>query len=169
LRYSGLSHVAFQVRDLDRSLHFYCEQLGMRESFRLTFGNLLRWREEEARAGRVGDDDARSLDYMRAHADGPWLVYLEAAPGQYLELFPAIHPDDLRAPPSADSHAHMCLLVDDAEEAAASLRRQGLEPEGSITRGPDNSLQLWLTDPDGHRIEFMQYTATSVQVAGRPR
>jgi catechol 2,3-dioxygenase-like lactoylglutathione lyase family enzyme len=101
---------------------------------------------------------------MQSHPADPWLLYIEAAPDQYIELFPALDSALLQDPHSADRHAHLCLLVDDAEEAA-QLSRRGLEPEGPITKGPDNSLQFWLTDPDGHRIEVMQYTAHSIQTA----
>jgi catechol 2,3-dioxygenase-like lactoylglutathione lyase family enzyme len=165
MKFSGLSHLAFGVRDLDDSLHFYCEQLGMHEAFRLTFGELLDWKDAEARAGRPQPDDPATLAYMQTHRADPWLLYIEAAPGQYIELFPAMDPSLLQHPQTADSHAHLCLLVDDAEQAAAELRNQGLQDEGPITMGPDDSLQFWLTDPDGHRIEVMQYTAHSVQRA----
>jgi catechol 2,3-dioxygenase-like lactoylglutathione lyase family enzyme len=167
MKFSRLSHLAFGVRDLDRSLHFYCEQLGMREAFRLTFGDLLDWKDTEARVGRAQPDDPATLAYMRSHRADPWLLYIEAAPGQYIELFPAMDPSLLQHPQTADSHAHLCLLVDDAEQAAAELRSQGLQADGPITMGPDNSLQFWLTDPDGHRIEFMQYTAHSIQTSAQ--
>jgi hypothetical protein len=28
----------------------------------------------------------------------------------------------------------------------------------------DNSIQSWITDPDGNRIELMEYTSTSMQL-----
>jgi len=54
-----LGHVAFRVRDLDRSLDFYCRRLGLREAFRLH------------------------------RKDGSlWIVYLYLGNGSFLELFP---------------------------------------------------------------------------------
>jgi lactoylglutathione lyase len=55
----GLTHVAVRVTDIEKSLEFYCDILGLREQFRLT--------DEEG---------------------SPRLVYIEVAPRQYIELFP---------------------------------------------------------------------------------
>src|SRR5438477_11416641 len=57
---TGIGHVAFRVTDLGRALDFYCGTLGFREAFRLE---------------RDGEPS-------------PWIVYLQLAPGQFLELFP---------------------------------------------------------------------------------
>ena len=57
---TGIAHLAFHITDLDRSLQFYCKRLGFQEAFR--------------------------LDREGEHS--PWIVYLQAAPGQFLELFP---------------------------------------------------------------------------------
>ena len=57
---TGLGHIAFRVTALEPALNFYCNILGFREAFRLD---------------REGD---RS----------PWIVYVQVAPGQFIELFP---------------------------------------------------------------------------------
>ena len=56
---TGITHAAFRVTDLARSLEFYSGVLGFTEQFSLTREN--------------GD---------------PWLVYLKIADHQFIELFP---------------------------------------------------------------------------------
>lgn len=56
---TGLTHAAIQVTDLERSLDFYTNILGLPEQFRLT--------NEQGQ---------------------PWLVYLRVAERQFIELFP---------------------------------------------------------------------------------
>ena len=55
----GMTHVAVRVTDIDRSIKFYSEQLGLPEKFRLN--------------NDEGD---------------PWLVYLQITDNQFIELFP---------------------------------------------------------------------------------
>jgi catechol 2,3-dioxygenase-like lactoylglutathione lyase family enzyme len=37
-----------------------------------------------------------------------------------------------------------------------------------ISMGMDNSLQAWVTDPDGNQIELMEYGPASLQLTGAP-
>lgn len=56
---------------------------------------------------------------------------------------------------------HMCYEVDDIEEAAAHFRSKGMKPE--VKRGrTDGTLNFWIEDPNGIRIEFHQYDSESV-------
>ena len=60
---------------------------------------------------------------------------------------------------------HFCLEVDDIDKTIEEIRSCGI----SITdkkMGCDNSLQAWLTDPNGINIEFHQYTDKSSQAVG---
>lgn len=53
----GTAHVSFVVEDMEKSLHFYCDILGLKRAFDMDWeGN-------------------------------PWLVYVSVRPGQYIELF----------------------------------------------------------------------------------
>lgn len=162
-----LAHIAFQVRNLDATLRFYCEGLGLREHFRISFGELREMMDRDAREGRphIVDDHARA--HIDQHLTDPWLVYLEVAPLQYIEVFPAIIPEELGDPLGTDSHNHFCLEVDDADAMWAELVGKGFRTDGPPRSGPDNSVQFWLTDPDGHRVELMQYTGASLQRTGR--
>ena len=37
-----------------------------------------------------------------------------------------------------------------------------------VKMGMDNSLQAWVTDPDGNQIELMEYGPSSLQLTGAP-
>ena len=61
------------------------------------------------------------------------------------------------------SYQHFCLEVDDLTGTVAAMRAHGVEVSDPKT-GRDRSLQAWLADPDGNRIELHQYTPQSKQL-----
>jgi catechol 2,3-dioxygenase-like lactoylglutathione lyase family enzyme len=131
---TGIGHIAFRVTDLERSLDFYCSKLGLREAFRL-------------------DGEGHP---------SPWIVYLQVAPGNFIELFPgATEVGPL--PGDAAGYNHFCLAVDDMEATLRELADRGLDITGSSEMGLDHNWQYWLTDPDGNRIELMQIMPNSPQ------
>jgi lactoylglutathione lyase len=137
---TGLGHVAFRVTELDRALDFYCRILGFREAFRLD---------------REGDPS-------------PWIVYVQVAPGHFIELFPGSK--HIAPQPGVDAgYNHFCLLVDDIHATVRALGERGLVIEGEPTKGLDNNYQYWVTDPDGNRIELMQIMAGSPHAAADAR
>lgn len=85
-------------------------------------------------------------------------VYLHVGQRTFIELF-AGDPGD---PPERQSYSHLCLETDNIEQTVAFLRERGLEV-GDISLGSDRSLQAWLADPDGNRIELHCYTDESRQ------
>jgi catechol 2,3-dioxygenase-like lactoylglutathione lyase family enzyme len=124
---TGIGHVAFRITDLDRALAFYRDILGLREAFRLD---------------RDGEPS-------------PWIVYLQVAPGDFIELFPGA--ETASPQPGRDAgYNHFCLLVDDIQATVRDLGARGLSIDGEPTKGIDNNYQYWITDPDGNRIELMQ-------------
>lgn len=54
--------------------------------------------------------------------------------------------------------SHIAVQVDNLSETVDSLARAGLTP-GELQRpgGPDGAQTSWLTDPDGYRIELVQW------------
>lgn len=133
---TGIGHVAFRVTDLDRALHFYCGVLGFREAFRLD----------------------------REGQPSPWIVYLQLAPGQFIELFPGS--ERVGTSPGRDAgYNHFCLVVDNLAAALQRLAERGLPIPGGPTEGLDHNLQYWIADPDGNRIELMQISPRSPHAA----
>jgi lactoylglutathione lyase len=87
-------------------------------------------------------------------------LYLHVSGRTFIELFQGEVTDD--AP--AVSYKHICLEADDLKATVSELRAAGVavtDPE----MGSDHSLQAWLADPDGNRIELHQYTPESKQAA----
>lgn len=84
--------------------------------------------------------------------------YFHIGQGTFLELFAGEHSD------ADDKHSyrHFCLQVDDLDAETARLREVGVDV-GDSKMGSDGSLQAWLADPDGNRIELHQYTPKSKQ------
>jgi catechol 2,3-dioxygenase-like lactoylglutathione lyase family enzyme len=137
-----IGHVAFWVNDLDKSLDFYCNKLGMRKAF--DFKN-----------------DDGSI----------WIQYIEAAHEQFIELFPtkdvgqkpgqsfnhiALQVDDLDAV-LQDLKKIGVLCYNGPDGATAKT-----EPLDKAFVACCNSKTAWLTDPDDNFIEFMELTEKSV-------
>jgi lactoylglutathione lyase len=56
--------------------------------------------------------------------------------------------------------SHLVVQVDDLESAIQELTKKGLTPEPSqLPAGPNGPRTSWLTDPDGYRIELVQWPA----------
>lgn len=145
--FNSLGHVAFRVNDLAASLAFY-EKLGFPEFLRLT------------------QEDGR-----------PWIAYLKITDELYLELFPGGDGGKAVGPEHTGVH-HLCLTTDDIEKTAAHLEAVGVPATHALVpsrRGVDGNRGMWVTDPDGNRIEIMemapgcvQYEALRAMRAGGP-
>jgi catechol 2,3-dioxygenase-like lactoylglutathione lyase family enzyme len=131
---TGIGHIAFVINDLERSLDFYCNKLGFRRAFQLD----------------------------REGTPSPWIVYIQIAPGHFIELFPEGHGENA---PRPVGYNHFCLLVDDMTTTLKELETRGLPISGEPVRGLDNNLQYWIKDPDGNSIELMQIIANSPHAA----
>ena len=131
---TGIGHVAFIIQDLDRSLDFYCTKLGFRRAFHLD----------------------------REGTPSPWIVYLQIAPGHFIELFPGGQGENQ---PRPVGYNHFCLLVDDLAATLKELQARGLPIPGEPVCGLDHNWQYWLKDPDGNSIELMQIMPNSPQAA----
>ncbi|NMB26073.1 MAG: VOC family protein [Firmicutes bacterium] len=131
---TGIAHAAFRVENLDASIEFYTNILGLKEAFRLV------------------------------HDDGePWLVYLQINANTFIELFPN-GTQKMPVTRESIGFAHLCLHVDDMPATLAELRRRGLPCPGEATMGKDGNWQYWIEDPDGNPIELMQIMGDSLQV-----
>ncbi len=155
--FAGCSHVlsvtqaAFQVQDAYNMCSFYTRGLGLKKVMTLTFKEL---------GEALGDDSLRQL------GDRPWIDYIEAAPHQYIELFyePGTEKGVERDLSDTIGYQHLCLEVGDIHAAWDACRANGLVPDTDISLGSDGAWQFWLTDPDGNRLELMQYTETAKQL-----
>lgn len=85
-------------------------------------------------------------------------IYLHISGRNFIELFHS----EVTPPQPAQSFRHICLEVDDMAATVESLRGMGIEVS-EPKPGTDRSLQAWLTDPDGNRMELHCYTPQSKQ------
>lgn len=131
-----LGHPALACADLDASLAFYA-RLGLPESFRI-----------------LHDDGSVMLCYLQiGHGD------------RFLELFPGGPTAADRADDAHQSFRHICLTVSDLLAMVAELRANGITIDVEPQRGLDHNLQAWIHDPDGNKIELMELSPRSPQVA----
>ena len=133
--FKSFGHLNLKVNDLKASIDFY-GKLGFPEFLRLT--------EEDGT---------------------PWIVYLRITDEIYIELLPG--GDGGRAgDQKATGVNHICLTTDDIVATAAHLAKVGVPltaPLDPQKRGVDNNRGMWVTDPDGNRIEIMEMAPNCVQ------
>ena len=129
-----MDHIVLNVADVDRSLHFYCDLLGLEPE-----------RVDEYRAGKAPFPSAR------------------ITPDTIIDLFPpkmaggAPVPDDRR-----ENLNHFCLVVDTENlvEVRDQLAAAGFPShEGPVNRwgAHGNALSIYLKDPDGNTLEIRTY------------
>lgn len=136
---TGLGHIAFRITNLAQALDFYCNRLGLREAFRLE---------------REGEPS-------------PWIVYLQIAPNQFIELFPGAQGEIPTR--TGAGYNHFCLIVDDLQATLHEMAERGLPISGQPQRGLDHNWQYWINDPDGNAIELMQIVPESPHAAADAR
>ena len=126
---TGIAHACFTVSDLERSIRFYRDGLGLAPAFEFT------------------DHDGRRTG-----------LYFRVGRRTFIELFEG----PLGEQAARGSYRHLCLEVDDIEQAVQTLRQRGIEVS-EVKMGKDYSYQAWITDPDDNRFELHQYTPQSWQ------
>jgi catechol 2,3-dioxygenase-like lactoylglutathione lyase family enzyme len=122
-----LIHAGFVVKNLDAENHFYVDLLGFR----------LYWR------GGFKDRDTDWYEIQVPDGDN-WIEYM------------------LNIPATADHKElgvqnHFSLGVKDANSAAAQLRKNGLQQFDGPEIGRDGKNSLDAYDPDGTRVEIMEF------------
>jgi lactoylglutathione lyase len=137
-----LGHVGLGVTDLTRALHFYCDQLGLTEAFRLK------------------------------KPDGtPSLVYLRINNNNFVELFPGAK-EQGTLPRGATAIRHLGLFVKDLQSTLHILKERGYPIsdeaiEQAKVPKADGTLMTFVKDPDGNAVELSQITPDSLQAKSR--
>ena len=150
---AGISHMGICVRDLERSLKFYRDILGMRVT-----------REETQDMQRhFGDRQAAVYQKRRQTRQAAHLHWGDGTP--YLVL--SSHPD---APvegqaPKLDQVGihHICFTVKDPTSLAKHLVANGVKLAGSLesyTNAQGKVRVFYCFDPDGILVQFDDGTAT---------
>lgn len=157
-------HIAFHCKDVDESIKFYCDTFGCKLKFSISFPELLQSIVE--RNPGLDIESVPMLKAFKEKGNKKWLTYLEFADGFFFELFDS--PSEENAPSMKDKtgYQHFSIVVDDIQKTYQELLDKNVPMDGEPILGPDNTWQLWITDPDGNRFELMEYTKESYQVVG---
>ena len=134
-----LAHLCLMTNNLDRQIAFYRDGLGLPIKFRFT------------------------------NSDGQMFgVYFQCGDTTFVEIFDQVLAakqwgGDLRPLHEGNRYNHFCLEVTGLPELREKLIARGVNL-GEISTGLDQSLQAWTSDPDGNKIELMEYTHRSWQL-----
>jgi catechol 2,3-dioxygenase-like lactoylglutathione lyase family enzyme len=138
---TGLHHASLTVADLERSLRFYRDLLGIgvREQVDTAAATVTAISGESTRRVRIAD--------------------LDLGDGRILELV-----EDLdHEPPQTHTGGHIALRVDDIRAVHRQLVEAGAAARSEpIVLGPEagrhwaGCVVVWITDPDGATVELVQ-------------
>jgi catechol 2,3-dioxygenase-like lactoylglutathione lyase family enzyme len=156
-RLLGAHHLGLTVSDIERSVRFYRDDLGLRP---------LRRRSSDA-------------PYLGEQTGHPGLrlemasFALTSDGGMTLELVQYMTHAGLAADTATNRAAstHVCFRVDDIHRAYDALQAHGvrfLTAPVPITSGPNaGGLAVYFLDPDGYTLELFQPPAATVNVPDR--
>lgn len=163
-----IGHVAFICKDLPTSIAFYRDQLGFTNKFVITYGDWLNHHLEQSKEAGVSPNPDM-VARLTPKQDKTWIAYFEMGGGQFVELFDADGAHILCPPtPETLNYSHVALLVEDIHQAHEELKAKGVPIDTPPSLGLEGTWQMWTHDPDGNRIEYMQYTEKSWQLTGHP-
>jgi len=142
---TGFFHAGVTVRDMDVSLRFYRDGLGLPQRFdRLIEADYLR--------------EVLGLDFWAIRA-----VYLDVPGGAVIELleYQGIERLPAASRPCDFGGGHLCLYVDDIAEMTRRLLEAGGRARSAgpvaITEGPNaGATSVYLLDPDGYAVELFE-------------
>ena len=122
-------HTMVRVQDLEASMHFYCQQLGLQESHRI-----------DDEAGRY------TLVYLNAPADA------EQAKSTHAPLLELTYNWESEAYTGGRNFGHLAFEVDDIYSLCQQLMNRG----ATINRPPRDGYMAFIRSPDQISIELLQ-------------
>lgn len=141
----GMFHTGFVVKDIDRTIAFYTEVMGL---------------QLVGRTERSGDFASKLLAFPDAHIKG---AFVELGDGHQLELIQYINPPvgDGRLQRNDAGASHLAFFVADIDSFYAEKSGQGLtfNSDPASLYADDGKLlrkALYAQDPDGNWLEFVE-------------
>ena len=142
----SMFHTGFVVRDIDKTIDFYTNVMGLKLV---------------GRTERSGDFASLLLGFQDAHIKG---AFVELGDGHQLELIQYINPPvgDGRSLSLNDAGAsHLAFFVENIEDFYANKSQRGLafNSEPASLFDEDGKLlrkALYAQDPDGNWLEFVE-------------
>jgi catechol 2,3-dioxygenase-like lactoylglutathione lyase family enzyme len=141
-----LDHVSVTVSDLERSLVFYRDTLGLEE--------VERHRLEGETISRMAAKDGVVMQVVRLAAP--------QTPGILVDLQQYVQPAGSvsNAQLGDVGHSHFCFGIDDLDHALQELQKEGVEfvSDPVVFQLDSGELKVvFLKDPDGYVLELVQY------------
>jgi lactoylglutathione lyase len=142
----GFSHIGICVSDLDRSARFYMDVLGFTRLYAVDFAG------DEVAATMEQSGTFRSTMLLRGDVRVELLQWVDVPTTG----------SGTRKPMTELGFTHLSFRVDDVDELSDAVREAGGEVvEHTLTvigddGAPAPTRLLYVTDPDGTRIEFME-------------
>lgn len=131
IKITEMDHIVLRTRDVDATLRFYTEVLGLASE-----------RVEEFKAGKV------PFPSVRINAD------------TIIDLLPSPALDPAQDGVKNQDHYCLVVEPTDMEQLASNLRDQGVDVrEGPVTRwgAHGNATSIYITGPDDNVIELRHY------------
>ena len=165
-RIVSYGHIAFNALDAEKLIAFYCDKIGMKRKFTLTTDGITEFFQYQKEQGiEPSEQEKGFIEFAEANPGLPMITYLEMAHHQFLEIF---HVRELLKEPAslADRYGyqHLAIQVENSRYTYEDMLHKGVKPDTQINQGPDYTWQFWIHDPEGNRIEFMEYSPLSLQL-----
>lgn len=153
--FNNMMHIALFTLQFDEMVDFYVNKLGGKVKSITRYGVY------------KGLNRGYLSEIGEKYPDMIFNEYIEMAPGQFVELFPG-SPNQGAVPGFNENlgYSHFAFTCDDIFETRKELEANGVVFDTEISKGPSETYQMWLHDPDGNKFEIMQYTEKSLQVVG---
>lgn len=155
MKFNHMMHISFYTDQMDKMRDFYENKLGLKPKMIVRF-DAYKDKEDHPWA-KIAKE--RPLDIC--------LIYIEVARGQFIEIFPKANGQ--KEHPEFNEYlgySHFSLTVDDIHQTHDELVKLGVSIDIEPRIGNSKTWQMWIHDPDGNRIEIMQYTDQSFQLIG---
>ncbi len=153
--FKTLMHISFFAKDLNVIKDFYENKLGLKVKMAVKYKAYL----NQPSSGYYNQALKTPEDYC--------ILYFEIAPMQFIEFFPffeGLEPHD--KPFTHVGYSHFGVIVDDIHKTRDEFVEKGVKILTEPKIGNSHTWQMWIEDPEGNKIEFMQYTEQSYQVVG---
>lgn len=155
MQFKSIMHVSFFTDNMEGMRDFYENKLGLKPKI-----------ETRAKVYK-GLNRGKYSEIAEIDPERVIIVYIEIAPGQFIELFPKKEDQGPHDEWNQNlGYSHFALLVDNIYNTREELIANGVEIDSDISKGPSETYQMWIHDPDGNKFEIMQYTDKSLQVIG---
>lgn len=154
------TQIALNVEDEVNMMNFYTRGLGLKKAFTLTYDMIAQYME------KAGNTDIQTITSSKMMGNIPCIDYIEVAPHQFIEFFYCMgqHKKEKRDRSKIYGYQHFCLEVPDIKSAWEAVVYNGIHPDTEIALGTEGAYRFWITDPDGNKLELMEYAPGAKQL-----